>query len=445
MSVSLLHHGHIRLLKKASELGDHVIVALTTDDEVIKHKGHAPELSFDERKEILEALRYVDEVVPCPWQIDDDFLQKHDAALLVHSGENFNAVSNLKVLERTPGISSTDMRKRALDAVVVKRNTERCLLTPGPGNIDPDSIFDIRPVFTRADHQYDELKSRVFSRIKALTGHDTVAAMQGSATTAIEVGMASFVRGSVVVVNSGYYSTRLHEMLKSLQSLYELKSLQLIAYDDFLNNWSSLGKADWVLAAYTETADAFLSDIKQIHLLSSRLGAKLFLDATGSINLEDNHDLADICAFSSCKGLAALTGAAFLTFNQTLISLKQKNLSLIHDIDTYLESKTTQPAHAICSLDSISDRFSEMKSRVRKSKEIFLDLFAAYTSAKNQPALCTRLKGIQLDGPDWVLMYQPRVSPAGTQVICHLFDQFPSNRAPGDLYKHLTSRLLPQD
>ena len=57
MSCTLLHHGHIRLLRRAAELGN-VIVALTTDDEIRLKKGYTPELSFDERREILLAIKY---------------------------------------------------------------------------------------------------------------------------------------------------------------------------------------------------------------------------------------------------------------------------------------------------------------------------------------------------------------------------------------------------
>ena len=53
MSATLIHHGHVRLLKKAAEIGD-VVVVLTTDDEIKKKKGYTPELSFEERKEIGE-------------------------------------------------------------------------------------------------------------------------------------------------------------------------------------------------------------------------------------------------------------------------------------------------------------------------------------------------------------------------------------------------------
>ena len=61
MSATLIHHGHIRLLKKASELGI-VIVALTSDESVIESKGYTPELNFCQRREILESIKYVEKV-----------------------------------------------------------------------------------------------------------------------------------------------------------------------------------------------------------------------------------------------------------------------------------------------------------------------------------------------------------------------------------------------
>ena len=61
MSATLIHHGHIRLLQRASSLGQ-VIVALTMDEEVVKVKGYTPEIPFQGRREILEAIKYVDEV-----------------------------------------------------------------------------------------------------------------------------------------------------------------------------------------------------------------------------------------------------------------------------------------------------------------------------------------------------------------------------------------------
>jgi len=119
MSVTLLHHGHIRLLKKAAELGS-VVVALTTDEEVEKTKGCKSILTYEERKEILAAVRYVDEVVPCPWLIDENFLDKHNCELLVHGDDNSNPIppERLRIFTRTCGISSSDMRERILNSYI---------------------------------------------------------------------------------------------------------------------------------------------------------------------------------------------------------------------------------------------------------------------------------------------------------------------------------------
>ena len=118
MSATLIHHGHIRILRAAAELGT-VIVALTTDDEVRSHKGYEPELEYDARKEILESIRHVSEVVPSRWMLDDAFLDRHRIDLLVHGNDNSNHVrpERLVILPRTRGVSSTLLRARALDVV----------------------------------------------------------------------------------------------------------------------------------------------------------------------------------------------------------------------------------------------------------------------------------------------------------------------------------------
>lgn len=118
MSATLIHHGHIRLLKTAKTLGT-VIVALTTDDEILTKKGYTPELSFIERSEILEAIKYVDEVVPCNWLIEESFLDLHNIDLLIHGQDNSNPISpkRLLVLPRTEGVSSSDLRQRVVKAL----------------------------------------------------------------------------------------------------------------------------------------------------------------------------------------------------------------------------------------------------------------------------------------------------------------------------------------
>ena len=119
MSATLIHHGHVRLLKAAKALGGTVIVALTTDEELLKHKGYVAELDFEERREILESMRYVDEVVPSPWLVDEAFLDQHHIDLLVHGHDNPNPIrpERLLILPRTEGISSTLLRSRVLKVV----------------------------------------------------------------------------------------------------------------------------------------------------------------------------------------------------------------------------------------------------------------------------------------------------------------------------------------
>jgi glycerol-3-phosphate cytidylyltransferase len=115
MSATWIHHGHIRILKAAKEWGT-VIVALTMDEEIMAHKGFKPELNFAERREILEAIKYVDEVVPSPWLLDESFLDVHKIDLLVHGHDNANPIGpeRLLVLPRTKGISSHLLRSRVL-------------------------------------------------------------------------------------------------------------------------------------------------------------------------------------------------------------------------------------------------------------------------------------------------------------------------------------------
>jgi cytidyltransferase-like protein len=114
MSLTILHHGHIRLLRNAHQFG-RVIVALTTDDEVESNKGYVPELDFDSRKEILESIRYVSEVIPSPWLITEDFLDQHSIDFLVHGDDNRNPISpdRLIIFPKVPNISSSIIRCRA--------------------------------------------------------------------------------------------------------------------------------------------------------------------------------------------------------------------------------------------------------------------------------------------------------------------------------------------
>ena len=121
MSATLIHHGHIRLLKSAKEMGK-VVVALTTDEEIKKHKGYQPELSYKERFEILMAIKYVDDVIPSPWLLTEKELIEANANYLLHGSDNSNLIpkERLILLPRTKGISSTLLRRRVVKSLISK-------------------------------------------------------------------------------------------------------------------------------------------------------------------------------------------------------------------------------------------------------------------------------------------------------------------------------------
>ncbi|MGH0565345.1 glycerol-3-phosphate cytidylyltransferase [Bacillus anthracis] len=113
----LLHWGHINLLKRAKDLGDYLIVAISSD-EFNKLKGKKAYHSYENRKMILEAVRYVDEVIPeHNWEQKEKDVQEHDVDLFVMGDDwegEFDFLKShceVKYLPRTAGISTTKIKK----------------------------------------------------------------------------------------------------------------------------------------------------------------------------------------------------------------------------------------------------------------------------------------------------------------------------------------------
>ncbi|MEG1506479.1 MAG: glycerol-3-phosphate cytidylyltransferase [Bacilli bacterium] len=113
----LLHLGHINLLKRAKELGNYLIVAVSTDEfNLLKHKeAYHP---YEERKSILESIKYVDEVIPEEnWdqKIEDVKNKKIDIFVMGNDWEGkfdfLREYCEVIYLERTKGISTTKIKK----------------------------------------------------------------------------------------------------------------------------------------------------------------------------------------------------------------------------------------------------------------------------------------------------------------------------------------------
>lgn len=115
----LLHYGHINLLRRAKEQGDYLVVALSTDEFNWDEKQKKCYFSYEKRKQLLEAIRYVDLVIPeeawdqkvsdielyhidkfvmgDDWADKFDFLQEETEAEVIY-------------LPRTPEISTTQIK-----------------------------------------------------------------------------------------------------------------------------------------------------------------------------------------------------------------------------------------------------------------------------------------------------------------------------------------------
>lgn len=120
----LLHYGHINLLRRAKALGDYLIVALSTDEFNWNSKKKKTYFPYEQRKQLLESIRYVDLVIP-----EEDWNQKKNDMHEYHidtfvMGDDWKGKFDflkeegvdVVYLPRTPEISSSKIKKDLYDA-----------------------------------------------------------------------------------------------------------------------------------------------------------------------------------------------------------------------------------------------------------------------------------------------------------------------------------------
>jgi glycerol-3-phosphate cytidylyltransferase len=113
----LFHIGHLRILKRAKELGDYLIVGLSSDEfNVKKHKSST--MPYEHRKEILESIVYVDKVIKeDSWEQKIEDIKKYDIDIFVMGDDWRGEFDFLKpyceviYLPRTKDISTTKLKE----------------------------------------------------------------------------------------------------------------------------------------------------------------------------------------------------------------------------------------------------------------------------------------------------------------------------------------------
>jgi glycerol-3-phosphate cytidylyltransferase len=125
-SWDLLHLGHINMIKHSRELGDRLIVGVSTDELIEAYKGMKPIMPFDERMELVAALRGVDQVVEQRELMDIAILEEH-AVDIVTIGDDWQGKylagiewmkqqgKEVAYLPYTPGVSTTSLKRKIID------------------------------------------------------------------------------------------------------------------------------------------------------------------------------------------------------------------------------------------------------------------------------------------------------------------------------------------
>lgn len=114
----LLHYGHVNLLRRAKQQGDYLIVALSTDEFNWNQKQKVCYFNYDKRKDLLEAIRYVDLVIPeNSWEQKISDVQEFKVDTFVMGDDWEGKFDFLKeycevvYLPRTPEISTTQIKE----------------------------------------------------------------------------------------------------------------------------------------------------------------------------------------------------------------------------------------------------------------------------------------------------------------------------------------------
>ena len=174
----ILHYGHINLLKKAKELGDYLIVGVN-----VTKNGKETYYSYEERAKILEAIKYVDKVVPIYEQKDKyEYLKESNIFAI---GSDYIGYSDINEIEkycqvifipRTPNISTTQVKKSMITykRIIVDVDETLCYVI----NRDFANAIPIKEVIEKVNEYYDNGYEIIISTARGQNSCKTPKEMQ---------------------------------------------------------------------------------------------------------------------------------------------------------------------------------------------------------------------------------------------------------------------------
>jgi 2-aminoethylphosphonate-pyruvate transaminase len=189
------------------------------------------------------------------------------------------------------------------------------LFNPGPVNVDETvrtNLFNME--ISHRQPEFEALEASVRTRLHRQLGFSNppfeLSLMHGSGTLAVDAALATFVRGSVVVVHNGLYCERIASTLRQVgANAVELRSAfgeppRLVE----LENLVRTTRPSWVALVHHETTTGLLNPLAEIVEISRRHGARVFVDAVSSIGAHPVDAEVDVVCFNSSKCLEGLPG-----------------------------------------------------------------------------------------------------------------------------------------
>jgi 2-aminoethylphosphonate-pyruvate transaminase len=199
------------------------------------------------------------------------------------------------------------------------------LFNPGPVNLHPEiqaRLFDVE--LSHRQPEFEELHASVRGRLFGVGGIDAathrLSLLHGSGALAVDAALASFVRGTVLVVNNGVYCERIGVTLSGLGAAVVTYAPGVGVPPDLGELEAALERTrpDWVAVVHHETTTGLLNPLEEIAATAQRHGARLFVDAVSSFAGHPIVAGADITCFNSNKCLESLPGIAGVFWERSL-------------------------------------------------------------------------------------------------------------------------------
>ena len=174
----ILHYGHINLLRESKALGDYLIVGLN-----ITKNGKETYYSYEDRKAMLEAIKYVDEVVPINKQEDKYYyLDNTDIFAIGSDYIGYNDIEEIKkhskvvFIERTPNISTSKIKQDIVKykRIVVDVDETLCFVI----NKDFINAIPNQKVIDKVNEYYDNGYEIIISTARGQNSCKTIQQMQ---------------------------------------------------------------------------------------------------------------------------------------------------------------------------------------------------------------------------------------------------------------------------